>query len=128
MFEKPDVRRIKRLHHIGRQLAVLKRIYQSYATIINRILDRQKLTTSSLPSSDTQNLIDSSSAQALGVPISSAASVRFERLKDRINLFALSEIEDCLQEKESLVFLVCFIEPFWIFTANTLTRTSILSR
>lgn len=122
------MRRIERLHHIGRQLAVLKRIYQSYAMIINRILDRQKPTPSSLPSSDTHSPIDSSSAQELGVPLSSAAIVRFERLRDRINLFALSEIQDCLDEKESLVFLVRSGELFYKFTAKTFDRTSILSR
>ena len=47
-----------------------------------------------------------SSVQTFGAPLSSAASVRFERLRDRINLYALSEIQECLDEKESLVFLV----------------------
>ena len=42
MFSKPDVKLIDDLHHVGRQLAVLKRMYQSYALIIERILERQK--------------------------------------------------------------------------------------
>jgi Mg2+ and Co2+ transporter CorA len=41
----------------------------------------------------------------LGVSLSSAAKVRFERLKDRIMLYALSEIEECLAQKDSLVMM-----------------------
>lgn len=52
-----------------------------------------------------------SEIQTFGAPLSSAATVRFERLRDRINLYALSEIQECLDEKESLVFLVRWI-PF----------------
>lgn len=47
----------------------------------------------------------------LGVSISSAARVRFERLKDMITLYALSECEDCLRQKEELVQMVCIFVP-----------------
>ena len=122
MFERPEVGHIDKLHHFGRQLAVLKRIYQSYALIIERILDRQKLPDTLAKS--THNHFASHRAhehegdqappggpiaaehQTFEVPLASAATVRFERLKDRINLYALSEIQDCLDEKESLVFMV----------------------
>lgn len=116
MFTKPQVPLIQRLHQYGRELAVLKRMYQSYALIIDRILDRQKPLYSS--SGERSSLSDShgeamilegqltSQSQTFGAPLSSAASVRFERLRDRIKLYALSEIQECLDEKESLVFLV----------------------
>lgn len=128
MFEKPQVHLIDRLHQYGRELAVLKRMYQSYALIIDRILARQKPInpTTAVPSNTTgrhtkklsqesntaTRLRDESPAvdgdiSTLGAPLSSSATVRFERLRDRINLFALSEIQECLDEKESLVFLVC---------------------
>lgn len=118
------------LHHVGRQLVVLKRMYQSYALIIERILERQKpvrIPAARRPSqsrdhtaqilqalsvartelsAETQNFGEPLSTQTYGVSLSSAATVRFERLRDRINLYALSEIQDCLDEKESLVFLV----------------------
>lgn len=91
-------------------------MYQSYALIIERILDRQKPLHSSTgdPSSVRDNhgeaLISegqvTSKIQTFGAPLSSAATVRFERLRDRINLYALSEIQECLDEKDSLVFLV----------------------
>lgn len=116
MFIKPQVRLIQRLHQYGRELAVLKRMYQSYALIIDRILDRQKPLHSSTgdPSSMsgshgvalTSKGQVTSEIQTFGAPLSSAATVRFERLRDRINLYALSEIQECLDEKESLVFLV----------------------
>ena len=61
-----------------------------------------------------------SRVQTFGAPLSSAASVRFERLRDRINLLALSEIQECLDEKDSLVFLV-----FWSFVPVKVTRTEL---
>ena len=45
--------------------------------------------------------------KTFGAPLSAAATVRFERLRDRINHYAISEIQECLDEKEALVFLVC---------------------
>lgn len=123
MFEKPDISHIDKLHQFGRQLAVLKRIYQSYALVIERILDRQKLpdslaktTHNHIASHRTQeheadqartNGVVAAEHQTFEVSLASAATVRFERLRDRINLYALSEIQDCLDEKESLVFMVC---------------------
>ena len=114
MFKKPHVDLINDLHHVGRQLGVLKRVYQSYAVIIDRVLDRQKPVNTSTArrpsvssSHGTQNLDDVTDPQNYGVSLSADATVRFERLRDRINLYALSEIQDCLNEKESLVFLVC---------------------
>ncbi|KMU91818.1 hypothetical protein CIHG_09558 [Coccidioides immitis H538.4] len=41
-----------------------------------------------------------------GAPLKEAALNRIERLADRIRLYALSEIEECLNEKETLTFLV----------------------
>lgn len=116
MFTKPQVPLIQRLHQYGRELAVLKRMYQSYALIIERILNRQKPLHSSIGQPSSMNGSDSqtrtsegqvtSEIQTFGAPLSSAATVRFERLGDRIKLYALSEIQECLDEKESLVFLV----------------------
>lgn len=116
MFTKPQVPLIQKLHQYGRELAVLKRMYQSYALIIARILDRQKPLHSNTGEPSGMNGRPSkaltsegevaSEIQTFGAPLSAAATVRFERLRDRINLYALSEIQECLDEKESLVFLV----------------------
>lgn len=117
MFTKPQVPLIEKLHQYGRELAVLKRMYQSYALIIERILDRQKPLHSSTGGSSSESgnysegLPSDMSKIQLGVRMSSAATVRFERLRDRINLYALSEIQECLDEKESLVFMVYWSPP-----------------
>ena len=123
MFKRADLDHIDRLHHLGRQLAVLKRIYQSYDLIIERILERQKPFDRAVasapdraggvralihakPEEDTQVPPREVEAISFGVSLSTAAIVRFERLKDRIRLYALSEIQECLDEKEALVLLV----------------------
>lgn len=130
MFERPHVELIQRLHQNGRQLAVLKRIYQSYELIISRILERQRPINSNSFGTVNQTVDRSpgfhyddgtahgpkdenhaletrtaSDRQDFGVPLSASATVKFERLKDRIRLYALSEIQECLDEKDALVFL-----------------------
>lgn len=122
MFEVADLKNARQLHHLGRQLAVLKRIYQSYCLIIERLLHGPQSSgnakivpsTSGRPSGlssrlgiDNQKPALKEAGTAYGVPISLAAAVRFERLADRISLYAMSEIQDCLDEKEALVMLVC---------------------
>ena len=129
-MERPNVELIGELHSIGRQLAVLKRMYNSYNLIIDRILEKQKPidnlierrpstkdTNGGKPvhgvplvageaTTDPRRLDETGSPQTLGVRLSEAAAVRFQRLRDRIDLYALSEIQECLDEKESLVFMV----------------------
>lgn len=60
--------------------------------------------------------------QTLGVPLSSTATVRFERLLDRINHLALNEIQECLDEKEALVFLVRLCHALVALAANLTYR------
>lgn len=114
--------------------------------IIERILNGpQTVTKSKSPTGDSRKALDAfvgaSKGQATasspvgssiveqpsyGVPVSTAASVRFERLKDRITLYALSEIQDCIDEKEALVMLVGSFNAR-IPLPLTSTRTSISS-
>jgi hypothetical protein len=42
MMDSPNVSQIKALHNIGRQLVVLKAVYRSYQTIIERIVMKQR--------------------------------------------------------------------------------------
>ncbi|KAL5114679.1 hypothetical protein ACEQ8H_007412 [Pleosporales sp. CAS-2024a] len=142
MLVKASLTHIDRLHHIGCQLSLLKRCYQSYILIIERVLKKQEATLASLknsrvlggaesftsiptiPASYTSPCCTTASAppsgggggdggailipeadSLLGVSLSSAAKVRFERLKDRISLYALSEIEESLSQKDSLVMM-----------------------
>lgn len=134
MFEKADVELIEVLHQVGRQVSLLKRIYQSIQSIIKRILERQQvlLKATTRPQLTPQPSISrvgtvadfdpgpdsnhgptasvsslGADPHSVGVLLSHSANARFERLLDRISLFALSEIEEFLSEKEALV-LMCF--------------------
>ncbi|KAJ5620679.1 hypothetical protein N7510_004663 [Penicillium lagena] len=129
MLDQPEVNLVNELHWLGRRLAVLKRLYQSYELIMRRLLQRQRMlrdelrqtqppplsygaTFGDIEFSDLQqsSLVSNPSQpgitdKSVGVHLSSAAVARFERLADRINLYCLSEIDSCLTEKESLTFL-----------------------
>ena len=112
MFRIADLKNIKHLHHFGRQLAVLKRIYQSYNMIIERVLRGPAPSSSKIDTGEDVTALHESSLSlrevgpVYGMKVTTAAAVRFERLRDRINLYALSEIQDCLDEKEALVMIV----------------------
>jgi hypothetical protein len=133
MLNVAKVDLVDNLHQIGRRLAVLKRVYQSYDQMITRILQRQRLLRDEarqeakgqpeprpvmFPADQEYNenrpslyhtstmLLPTSEDMPLGVRLSSSAIVRFERLLDRIKLYAISEIDECLNEKEALVFMV----------------------
>lgn len=141
MLEKANLTHVDQLHHIGCQLGVLKRVYQSYELIIERVLKKQEATLASLKNSRIVSNQDSPASSLLevgshvipeedsllGVSISSAARVRFERLKDRIVLYALSEIQECIDQKESLVMmnfnLIAIKESF---SVERLTRVTLL--
>ncbi|KAI1627359.1 hypothetical protein EDD37DRAFT_259469 [Exophiala viscosa] len=155
MFEAANLELIKQVHNVGRQLTVLKLMYQSYELIVSRLLYRQRsprqsdfgtLATvdqgryhsvaggdhaSSTPATHLQmpqsEPMYSDEGSGSSVKLSLSAVVRFERLLDRIKLYALTEIEECLKEKESLVFmnfnLVTLKESQAV---ERLTRTTIL--
>jgi hypothetical protein len=144
MLHVAKVDLVDSLHQIGRRLAVLKRVYQSYEQMITRILQRQRLLRDEARNEGKAQaeprpvansgehydnghrpsmfrsptvLLTTSEDMSLGVPLSSSAIVRFERLLDRIKLYAISEIDECLNEKEALVFMVGFAthaHSFWI--------------
>ncbi|KAJ4362757.1 hypothetical protein N0V95_001248 [Ascochyta clinopodiicola] len=121
MLVKADLTHVDQLHHIGCQLAVLRRVYHSYELLIERILEKREATLASLKNSrvlsNNESMLSSTHgtespnpllpelASSLGVALSSAARVRFERLKDRIILYALSEIQECIDQKDSLVMM-----------------------
>ncbi|KAF2706874.1 hypothetical protein K504DRAFT_384788 [Pleomassaria siparia CBS 279.74] len=140
MLVKANLTHIDQLHHIGCQLSILKRVYQSYELIIARVLKKQEATLASLKNSHVLSAADSLASSLplgslqvaeadslLGVSISSTARVRFERLKDRIKLYALSEIEECIAQKDSLVMmnfnLIAIKESF---SVERLTRVTLL--
>ena|ERR1051326_7508354 len=91
------------------------RFDQSYELLIDRILEKQEVSLASLKNSaimsDHDSIIGSHGqlhdhGTVLGVSLSSAARVRFARLKHNIRLYALSEIEECLDQRDALVMMV----------------------
>lgn len=122
MLKRAKLELIDELHRLGRQLGVLKRIYKTYELTVNRLLQhQQRMLRDGTRSKDSNAelhllagatdpdmalLMDSSSDITVGIRLSPSAIVRFERLADRIRLYALGEIEECLTEKETLTFLV----------------------
>lgn len=141
LTKAPDVHVLETLHDIGRQLTVLRLMYQSYATVVTRLLhrhERNRPATAArswqqaaggmqsdygMNSNEFLSPLGSSFSQrpdmffhdstdlltfathANHPNISSPALSRFERLLDRIHLYALSEINHCIAEKESLSFM-----------------------
>lgn len=137
MMERAELAHIERLHAIGRHLSVLRRMYVSYEGLIDRLLEPRAPTLASLKNSvvasGEQSLdasrrdFDGPEEQAIGVSLSSAARVRFERLKGSIRLYAVCEIEECEKVKEGLVMMVRLL--VWLVlqvnsVANELSRTS----
>ena len=117
MFQSPQLEHIHRLHYYGRQLGILKRLYKSYGLIIERILKEPQSPVALKTREDAAIAMEDMSRDVsekvavlqrttYGVSVPPAAAVRFERLNDRINLYVLSEIQACLDEKESLMTLV----------------------
>lgn len=124
MLQQPKVNIVDELHWLGRRLAVLKRLYESYQLVMARVLERQRLlrddararrdkmrslnvfSESDHPDDIPWMGVNEKYDNIAGVRLSSAAVGRFERLADRIQLYCLSEIDTCLTEKESLTFMV----------------------
>ena len=120
MLVRADLSYINKLHDVGRELTVLKRIYQSYDQVIGHVLRGQKAVGTGEPrdfkSDSPPQAMESSepgeSSQTrgrkaqFGPTLATEAVNRFERLRDRIRIYALSEIQDCLDEKESMAFMV----------------------
>ncbi|KAL9083263.1 MAG: hypothetical protein Q9159_005874 [Coniocarpon cinnabarinum] len=168
MVSSPRVEHVYSLQHIGRQLACLKRLYESYETVIMRVLEKQRMPFPlSLPSNNPRQPSTFSSPQPASAPqvhtantpptiapqveaslpeanqtlfsrpicvplsshhlaahafhyplapgsspaaydqygvyLTSGARVRFERLRDRVRLYAIAEIQESIDLKDSLV-------------------------
>ncbi|KAK6515717.1 hypothetical protein TWF281_004308 [Arthrobotrys megalospora] len=87
--QDPQLENIDALHDIVRRLASLKRIYQSYELVLERLLQEGK------------DFYRDSSPLAF----KPAAASRFARLKYRIRYLAITEIEDCEMETQGLISL-----------------------
>jgi Mg2+ and Co2+ transporter CorA len=138
MLKKAELSHISRLNHIGRQLGVLSRLYTSYGALIDSVLEKQEASLASLKNSNifdsngvnsmmSSQIVHPTTVEMLGVSLSSASRVRFERLKHRINIYALSELQDCISQKDSLVMmnfnLIAIKESY---SVERLTRVTLL--
>ena len=138
MFDSPKLCHIDRLDSIGKELGVLKRHFESYNRIIDRLLEQQTATTASLQASrvltemsstslDTVRQLVTEKESMLGVSLSSPARVRFRRLRDLIDLYALSEVQEYIKQKESLAALnLQLIAIKESFDVEKLTRITLL--
>jgi hypothetical protein len=115
MFAAPKLHHIDLLHGIGNELGALKRHYKSYIRLVDRVTEPQSSTLASrtasrVPSKASQETFDKLAVQGvqslMGVGLTSAAIVRFERLRDMISLYALAECKDYLHQKDGLVQMV----------------------
>lgn len=120
MVEQPTLKHVDRLDRIGNELGVLRRHYDAYLRIIDRLLEPQEHTLASLQNSQVAGFDDCGSTATVrppmndesllredestsGVSLSWAALVRFRRLRDLIDLYALKEVEEYMKQKESLL-------------------------
>lgn len=115
MMARAELAHIERLHAIGRHLSVLRRMYEGYEALIERLLEERTPTLASLKNSVVRSGEGSLEAsgrdfgqeeRGVGVGLSSAARVRFEKLRGSVRLYAICEIEECEKVKEGLVMMV----------------------
>ena len=119
MEKSADVNHVTTLHTIGRELTVLRAVYRSYQSIVERIIQRSRRrghhtmmhSLSNTEASDTVRLKDDpyTEIHMISSPdfqLAPSAVSRFERLLDRIGLCAMAEVEECLKEKDDLVMMV----------------------
>ena len=123
MIVSAEVELVRTLHQVGKQLTTLKLVYKSYQAVVGRLLERHR----SLLAQDHMLRRNSNSglfrafsdefadefapfeAKNSGdthVRLTTNALARFERLSDRIEICALTEVDECLKEKDALVLMV----------------------
>lgn len=142
MHKDPQLSHLSQLHRLSRQLAMLKRMYETKKIIVDNILHRQEnsaskhrpLTPTSATGWSEADPHDPNQMMAktmgdsdiLGVPLQPLAVARFERLRDRIKLYVLGELEALLAEKaelETLTFNLISLKQST--TVELLTRVTI---
>ncbi|RPA80421.1 hypothetical protein BJ508DRAFT_415413 [Ascobolus immersus RN42] len=135
LFKRAELSDIKELHHISRQLTILTRMYETYGIIINRLLKTHENARYAAHLDQPEKMEEIArnkdgligDEKILGVPLHSEANKRFERLHDRIKLYALGEIEDCMREQRALVELTLNLISFrQQSSVDDLTRAALL--
>lgn len=111
MSKHPELDHLTELNKLARQLDTLKRMYETKRIIVDNILCRHENSLSyrkyGSPQPATPRIKDtfvptSGNPDILGVPLNALSVAKFERLRDRIKLYALGELESLLSEKGEL--------------------------
>ncbi|KAA8913534.1 hypothetical protein FN846DRAFT_897178 [Sphaerosporella brunnea] len=139
MHKDPQLAHLSKLHKLSRQLAILRRMYETKKIIVDNILNRQENSTSKLhgvppPVEEETDPNDPSvvfamtmgDSSVLGVPLQPLSIAKFERLRDRITLYVLGELDALLSEKnelETLTFNLISLKQS--DTVELLTRVTI---
>lgn len=103
-IKNPDSKQIERVHQLGRQLSSLRSICRSYQSLIEQLLQSQ--TSLGQPVSGSMLALNDSSSDSEFIRLPLSSMVRFARLQNRIELCAMTELDDCVCEKDSLVQMV----------------------
>ncbi|KAF8538530.1 hypothetical protein BDD12DRAFT_841972 [Trichophaea hybrida] len=139
MHKDPQLSHLSKLHRLSRQLATLKRMYETKKIIVDNVLNRQEQSHSK-KTGQVQKWVDErdpndpsisyaatmGDSDVLGVPLGPLSVAKFERLRDRIKLYALGELEALLLEKtelETLTFNLISLKQST--TVELLTRVTI---
>ncbi|KAF8252630.1 hypothetical protein K440DRAFT_631497 [Wilcoxina mikolae CBS 423.85] len=139
MHKDPQLSHLSKLHRLSRQLATLKRMYETKKIIVDNVLNRQE-NSHSRKTGQVQKWVDErdpndpsisyaatmGDSDVLGVPLGPLSVAKFERLRDRIKLYALGELEALLLEKtelETLTFNLISLKQST--TVELLTRVTI---
>lgn len=109
---------VELLHQLGKQLSTVKAVCRSYQSMIEQLVRKQTAichphhdhhdrhpTQARRPEQALTKVSAGAPPNIIRLPLSAVA--RFERLLDRIVLCAMTEINECIAEKEALVQMVC---------------------
>lgn len=99
---------IDSLHQVGKQLTALRSICKSYQSMIAQLLRNQRaLFSRERTQSECRGESMNSSWEAMGsIRLPLTIRARFERLQDRIDLCMMTELDECIVEKDGLVQMV----------------------
>ena len=122
MIDSAQVELVRTLHQVGKQLTALKLVYKSYPAIVERLIDRHRSLLAhdrllarrgssrmfrafSNDSSNDPFPCSSNDPLDTQLRLTTTSLARFERLLDRIEICAITEVDECLKEKEALVLM-----------------------
>lgn len=145
MIVSAEVELVRTLHQVGKQLTTLKLVYKSYQAVVERLLERHRALLAQehiLRRSSSSGLFrafsdkfadeyapyEAKGSDDTHIRLTTNALARLERLLDRIEICALTEVDECLKEKDALVLMVSQPEDLSLHTCSDTTNTELQSR